>query len=124
MESVPTWIQIWLGFGGFTLANILTTAVLVGRAIGKTQETLKGITERTKKLEDKVEPEDSDDRFLTVKDCMMKQSSLIACVMDIKSMISDMDKRNDARMTRIEGRREEMFQLVCTLSGRVEALKE
>ena len=119
MHDMPVWLQILVGFGGFTLLNILSTAVLWG----KMQQTLKEHASDILDMKEQLNPKDSDCRFLTVKDCVGKQSIIISTLQEIKGMIRELDKNHGERMTRIEGRREDLIKLVCTLSGRVSSIE-
>jgi hypothetical protein len=116
-QDAFTLFHLIIAFGGFTLCNIIAMAKLWG----KMQQVITDNSQRLCDIEDRLDPKDSENRFLTVKDCAGRQNTIVAHVVEVKTMITLMDTRADARMTRIEARREETNRLICDLAVRVGA---
>ena len=123
MDTMPLWIQILIGFGGFTVLNIITMAILWGRM----QEVLKSHTDQFEKdarrfcqIEARLDPNDPDLRFITFKDCANKQATIVLGISDIKNMIGAMDTRHEARINRIDLRWESNLKEIYKLTGRVD----
>jgi len=106
--TIPVWLQILVGFGGFTLCNVIAMSVLWGRMT----KTIEGHSERICNIESRINPDDSSLRFITAKDCNERQGNVMGGIIELKLLIRELDKNHGDRMTRIEGRRDELLSLI------------
>lgn len=111
-NTIPVWIQILVGFGGFTVCNVVAMSVLWGRMT----KTIENHSERLGNIEDRLFPDDSSQRLMTSKDCIEKQGGILCGLTEIKTMIRELDNSHSERMTRIEGRRDEMLTLIYNVA--------